>query len=116
MFMMKFYMLIFMILMLIFLINYSMSMLKKKKFEKNLPFECGYNPTTKMNLPFSLPYYLIMLTFLIFDIEIVMLIPLIYFMKTLNSLYLFILMIFFLFTLMFTLILEWSMDLLKWMY
>nr|DBA43799.1 TPA_asm: ND3 [Bombus supremus] len=111
-----YYLLIMMIMFLILSMNKFLSMFKKKNFEKNLPYECGFNPITKMNLPFSLPFYMISLTFLIFDIEIILLLPLIFYMKTLNSLYLFILMIFFFIMLMFSLFMEWSCNFLNWMY
>nr|DBA43955.1 TPA_asm: ND3 [Bombus pratorum] len=111
-----YYLLIILILMVIFLLNKFLSMYKNFNMEKNLPYECGFNPITKMNLPFSLPFYLISLTFLIFDVEIILLIPLISYIKTLNFFYLFILMIFLLFMLMYSLILEWSCNYLNWMF
>nr|DBA43643.1 TPA_asm: ND3 [Bombus lepidus] len=111
-----YYLLIFMIMMIIFFLNKFLSMNKKFNMEKNLPYECGFNPITKMNLPFSLPFYLISLTFLIFDVEIILLIPLISYIKTMNFFYLFILMIFLLFSLIFSLMLEWSCNYLNWMY
>nr|DBA43682.1 TPA_asm: ND3 [Bombus ladakhensis] len=112
----SFYLLILMILMIIFILNKFLSMFKKFNFEKNLPYECGFNPITKMNLPFSLPFYLISLTFLIFDVEIILLIPLISYIKTLNLLYLFILMTFFMYMLIFSLLMEWYCNFLNWMY
>nr|DBA43786.1 TPA_asm: ND3 [Bombus opulentus] len=89
--------LIFMILFIIIILNKFFSMIKKFNFEKNLPYECGFNSITKINIPFSLPFYLISLTFLIFDVEIILLIPLILFLKTLNYFYVFMLMFFFFF-------------------
>nr|DBA43539.1 TPA_asm: ND3 [Bombus balteatus] len=111
-----FYNLIMLILMILFLLNKFLSMNKKFNFEKNLPYECGFSPITKMNIPFSLPFYLISLTFLIFDIEIILLIPLISFIKTLNFLYLFFMMIFFFFMLIFSLVMEWLCNYLNWMF
>nr|QBP33735.1 NADH dehydrogenase subunit 3 [Bombus pyrosoma] len=112
----SFSILILMILFIIFILNKFLSMLKKPNFEKNLPYECGFSPITKMNLPFSLPFYLISLTFLIFDVEIILLIPLISYIKTLNLLYLFILMTFFMYMLIFSLLMEWFCNFLNWMY
>nr|QBP33748.1 NADH dehydrogenase subunit 3 [Bombus kashmirensis] len=111
-----FYLLILMILLIILILNKIMSILKKSNFEKNLPYECGFNPITKMNLPFSLPFYLISLTFLIFDVEIILLMPLIFYIKTLNFFYLFMLIIFFFYMLIFSLLMEWSCNYLNWMY
>nr|YP_010934959.1 NADH dehydrogenase subunit 3 [Bombus filchnerae]QTZ18840.1 NADH dehydrogenase subunit 3 [Bombus filchnerae]WKW52607.1 NADH dehydrogenase subunit 3 [Bombus filchnerae] len=108
--------LIFLILFIIIILNKFLSMFKKLNFEKNLPYECGFNPITKINIPFSLPFYLISLTFLIFDIEIILLIPLILFLKTFNSLYLFMLIFFFFIMLIFSLFMEWSCNFLNWMF
>nr|DBA43929.1 TPA_asm: ND3 [Bombus hortorum] len=116
MYLLIFYSLIIMIMLIIILLNKFLSIFLKKNFEKNLPYECGFNPITKMNIPFSLPFYMISMTFLIFDVEIILLLPLIFYMKTLNSLYLFLLMIFFFIMLMFSLIMEWSCNFLNWMY
>nr|DBA43812.1 TPA_asm: ND3 [Bombus vosnesenskii] len=113
---MIYYLLILMILTIIFLLNKFLSIYKKLDMEKNLPYECGFNPITKMNMPFSLPFYLISLTFLIFDVEIILLIPLISYIKTLNFLYLFILMIFLFLMLIFSLLMEWSYNYLNWMF
>nr|DBA43864.1 TPA_asm: ND3 [Bombus vancouverensis nearcticus] len=112
---MIYYLSIIVILMIIYLLNKFFSMHKKLNMEKNLPYECGFNPITKMNIPFSLPFYLISLTFLIFDVEIILLIPLISYIKTLNFFYLFILMMFLFLMLIFSLIMEWSCNYLNWM-
>nr|DBA43669.1 TPA_asm: ND3 [Bombus laesus] len=113
---MMYFIMILLILLIIIILNKFMSMFKKFNFEKNLPYECGFNPITKINIPFSLPFYLISLTFLIFDIEIILLVPLILFLKTLNFIYLYLLIFFFFLMLMFSLLMEWSCNFLNWMF
>nr|APF47529.1 NADH dehydrogenase subunit 3 [Diolcogaster sp. SNS-2016] len=75
-----------MIMMIILLINWFFSKKKMKIFQKNSPFEWGFEPFESSRLPFSIQFYLIGVLFLIFDIEIIIMLPIMNSLKTLNYL------------------------------
>nr|YP_009519794.1 NADH dehydrogenase subunit 3 [Trichogramma japonicum]AOM68227.1 NADH dehydrogenase subunit 3 [Trichogramma japonicum] len=93
-----------------------MLVLSKKSFknrEKLSSFECGFDSISKSRIPFSLSFYLIAMIFLIFDVEISLILPMIksysFFVFMLNFNFILILLI-----LLLGLILEWKEGALKW--
>ncbi len=47
----------------------------KRTREKDLPYECGINPTGDARHPFSVHFYMVALLFILFDIEAIFLYP-----------------------------------------
>nr|AND96425.1 NADH deshydrogenase subunit 3 [Onthophagus vulpes] len=93
------------------------SILSKKSFidrEKSSPFECGFSPKSSARMPFSLHFFLIAMIFLIFDVEITLLIPIIMTLKISNIMNFSLIISFFLIILLFGLYYEWWMGALTW--
>nr|YP_010443342.1 NADH dehydrogenase subunit 3 [Sophrops subrugatus]YP_010936644.1 NADH dehydrogenase subunit 3 [Sophrops peronosporus]UTE83870.1 NADH dehydrogenase subunit 3 [Sophrops subrugatus]WKW91613.1 NADH dehydrogenase subunit 3 [Sophrops peronosporus] len=91
--------------------------ISKKSFmdrEKASPFECGFDPKSSARLPFSLQFFLIAVIFLIFDVEITLLIPLILTIKISNLMNYFSVASFFLLILLIGLYHEWNQGALTW--
>nr|AND96674.1 NADH deshydrogenase subunit 3 [Eurysternus caribaeus] len=112
---------IFIMSMIILLICILMMMLSfilsKKSFidrEKSSPFECGFDPKSSSRMPFSLHFFLIAIIFLIFDVEIALLMPMILMMKISNFMNFFSILTFFLLILLIGLYHEWNQGALNW--
>nr|AYQ19032.1 NADH dehydrogenase subunit 3 [Amarygmini sp. ACP-2013] len=82
--------------------------------EKSSPFECGFDPKSSARIPFSLHFFLIAIIFLIFDVEITLLLPLIISMKMNNIILYSTLTISFLVILLLGLYHEWKQGALNW--
>nr|YP_009166776.1 NADH dehydrogenase subunit 3 [Conus tribblei]ALC75036.1 NADH dehydrogenase subunit 3 [Conus tribblei] len=82
--------------------------------EKSSPFECGFDPVKSARLPFSLRFFLLAIIFLIFDIEIVLLFPILVSLSGEMSLGLIIGLFTFLMILVIGLFHEWNEGSLDW--
>nr|YP_010029342.1 NADH dehydrogenase subunit 3 [Aphis spiraecola]QOU10380.1 NADH dehydrogenase subunit 3 [Aphis spiraecola] len=103
-----------MILMILFMIMILINMKMKFNHNKSAPFECGFDPFNKSRIPFSLNFYLIAIIFLIFDIEISIILPMIMNFKISNMIYFNLMfMIFFMFMII-TIFYEWKFGSLNW--
>nr|YP_009692471.1 NADH dehydrogenase subunit 3 [Limnogonus poissoni]QEH58883.1 NADH dehydrogenase subunit 3 [Limnogonus poissoni]QEH58897.1 NADH dehydrogenase subunit 3 [Limnogonus poissoni]QEH58924.1 NADH dehydrogenase subunit 3 [Limnogonus poissoni] len=47
----------------------------KNNREKMTPFECGFDPKKSARIPFSMQFFMIAIIFLIFDVEIIIILP-----------------------------------------
>nr|YP_010535551.1 NADH dehydrogenase subunit 3 [Ornithodoros furcosus]UYB78320.1 NADH dehydrogenase subunit 3 [Ornithodoros furcosus]UYB78333.1 NADH dehydrogenase subunit 3 [Ornithodoros furcosus] len=93
------------------------SLIKKKIFlkkEKNSPFECGFDPFSLSRSPFSIRFFMISIIFIIFDVEIIILLPFPLFnnFMEMTSIYL---MTTIIIMILIGLIYEWKMGMIKWL-
>nr|WKU83802.1 NADH dehydrogenase subunit 3 [Betasyrphus sp. n. AU1] len=105
------------LMMLSIIVMMLATILSKKTYsdrEKSSPFECGFDPMSSSRLPFSLKFFLITIIFLIFDVEIALILPMIIILK-LSNLYMWsITSIIFILILLLGLYHEWNQGMLNW--
>nr|QZK21603.1 NADH dehydrogenase subunit 3 [Amitermes sp. ANIC 0794]QZK22201.1 NADH dehydrogenase subunit 3 [Amitermes sp. QLD_309] len=82
--------------------------------EKSSPFECGFDPKNSARLPFSSRFFLIAVIFMIFDVEIALLLPMPITMMTSNIKSWLIISSVFLMILIIGLYHEWNQGSLEW--
>nr|AWN56389.1 NADH dehydrogenase subunit 3 [Selenophorus alternans]AWN56428.1 NADH dehydrogenase subunit 3 [Tetracha sp. DPP-2018] len=107
----------FVILIISILVMLIANILSKKSFmdrEKNSPFECGFDPFNSARIPFSIQFFLIAVIFLIFDVEIALLIPMIPIIKISNINTWFYVTTLFIIILLLGLYHEWNQGALTW--
>nr|YP_010352264.1 NADH dehydrogenase subunit 3 [Reticulitermes parvus]UOL50358.1 NADH dehydrogenase subunit 3 [Reticulitermes parvus] len=82
--------------------------------EKSSPFECGFDPKNSARLPFSSRFFLIAVIFMIFDVEIALLLPMPITMTTSNMKSWMLISSMFLLILIIGLYHEWNQGSLEW--
>nr|WRO44786.1 NADH dehydrogenase subunit 3 [Lycocerus hubeiensis] len=109
--------LMYIILLIMIILIIIVNLFSKKSLmdrEKSSPFECGFDPKSFSRTPFSLQFFLIAMIFLIFDIEISLIIPMVILLKISSLINFSILIMFFLFILILGLVHEWNQGALSW--
>nr|YP_009968796.1 NADH dehydrogenase subunit 3 [Arria pallida]QNC71419.1 NADH dehydrogenase subunit 3 [Arria pallida] len=107
-------MFILFICLLIMFMNNFLSSKKIEDREKSSPFECGFDPFSSSRLPFSLRFFLIAIIFLIFDVEIALILPMTITPHNSNITLWTMTSIFFFIILLTGLYHEWNQNSLKW--
>nr|YP_007625153.1 NADH dehydrogenase subunit 3 [Oreamnos americanus]ACI24569.1 NADH dehydrogenase subunit 3 [Oreamnos americanus] len=82
--------------------------------EKTSPYECGFDPMMSARLPFSMKFFLVAITFLLFDLEIALLLPLPWASQTNNLNTMLIMALLLIFLLAVSLAYEWTQKGLEW--
>merc|ERR1712243_427073 len=62
------------ILILLMLLTYKTVIDK----EKSSPFECGFDPNNISRLPFCMKFFMVVVIFLVFDIEVALILPMLF--------------------------------------
>nr|AIW64953.1 NADH dehydrogenase subunit 3 [Cyana sp. MT-2014] len=107
----------FLILIIVNILMLLSIILSKKSFsdrEKSSPFECGFDPKSSARIPFSLHFFLITVIFLIFDVEIALIFPIIPLFKLVNFFLWTKISFFFIMMLIIGLYHEWNQNMLNW--
>nr|WBV77006.1 NADH dehydrogenase subunit 3 [Phestilla sp. CUS-2023] len=82
--------------------------------EKLTPFECGFDPLSKMRSPFSTRFFLLVVLFLIFDVEIALLFPILNLFSSKTPILTLIALMLFLLILLIGMFHEWNEGALDW--
>nr|QHF17693.1 NADH dehydrogenase subunit 3 [Trichiosoma vitellina] len=94
------------------------SILSKKSShdrEKNSPFECGFDPFGMTRMSFSIRFFLIAVIFLIFDVEITLMLPMVMTLSISNIKMWMLTSSYFIFILIIGTYYEWKFGALNWL-
>nr|YP_007475047.1 NADH dehydrogenase subunit 3 [Haemaphysalis inermis]AFU55296.1 NADH dehydrogenase subunit 3 [Haemaphysalis inermis]UXX50217.1 NADH dehydrogenase subunit 3 [Haemaphysalis inermis] len=108
------FLLIMFIPLLIFFLFLMLKMKNLTSKEKLSPFECGFDPFSFSRVPFSLKFFFIGIIFLIFDVEIIIILPYPIFLINKN-ISLFVSFFVINFIILMGLIFEWKLGMIDWL-
>nr|AEQ93885.1 NADH dehydrogenase subunit 3 [Rhopalocaulis grandidieri] len=102
--------------MVLLLLSWLLSWGSFKSVEKKTPFECGFEPLSDNRTPFSTRFFVILVLFLVFDVEVALLFPFLAssFQEVLIPSVILVI-VFFLLILLAGLFHEWNEGCLEWM-
>jgi len=104
-------------ILLIFTLKFISFMLSEKRSiirEEISSYECGFEHSSLSRVPFSLRYFFLTLVFLLFDLEIILIMFIPYTIFSSNYLLSILILFFFIFILYISLIYEWNDGSLEW--
>nr|YP_009947781.1 NADH dehydrogenase subunit 3 [Hapalochlaena fasciata]QOH92319.1 NADH dehydrogenase subunit 3 [Hapalochlaena fasciata] len=100
---------------ILFIVGSIIQFKSYKSREKNSPFEWGFDPAWYTRSPFSMRFFLLAVIFLIFDVKIILLMPLIISLLYSPSIVFLSSSMIFLIILIMGLLHEWNQGSLNWM-
>jgi len=103
---------VFVVACVLLLIN-IIFIIRNTYLEKISPYECGFTPFGKIIVNFDIKYYLIAILFLLFDLELMFIIPWVASFNSLNNLS-FLMILFFILTLVIGFFYEWQKGGIEW--
>nr|QDO71936.1 NADH dehydrogenase subunit 3 [Mytilisepta virgata] len=59
-------------------LSWFLSMKTSEDHQKSSPYECGFDGLLSARSPFSLRFFLVAVMFVVFDVEVVLVVPIIY--------------------------------------
>nr|YP_009255780.1 NADH dehydrogenase subunit 3 [Placobdella lamothei]CVK87339.1 NADH dehydrogenase subunit 3 [Placobdella lamothei] len=100
---------------MVFLLSLFLYMRTSQDRHKLSPFECGFDPNSCARIPFSTRFFLLAIIFIVFDIEVVLLMPVPIIINSSPSLYCVLTLLFFFIILLMGLIHEWNEGSINWL-
>lgn len=106
---------LFILILILKLLSLGLSEASHLSREELSSYECGFEPNNLSRVPFSLRYFFLTLVFLLFDLEVVLILFISYFIFSSFIFFNSIVLILFLFVLLAGLFYEWQDGTLDWL-